>query len=137
MNRWIGIGRLGRDPELRYTPSGLAVVTFSIAVDRRFKNADGTRKTDWVDCVAWQKTAEFVAERVGKGNRVCVEGRLEFDEWADKDTGKPRKGAKIVCEQVTPIDWKEKDQAADGSEVEREVERQAVDEPEDDPFRDE
>ena len=134
MNKCVFIGRLGRDPELRFTPKGVAVATFSIAVDRRFKTADGTRKTDWVDCVAWQKTAEFVVERVGKGNRVCIEGRLEFDEWADKDTGKPRKAAKIIVEQVTPIDWKEKD--ADAAESDG-VTPEPQAEPDDDPFRDE
>ena len=135
MNRWIGIGRLTRDPELRYTPNGLAVTTFSIAIDRWGKaGEDGKKKTDFFDCVAWKERAELIAEKIGKGNRVCVEGRIEFDEWADKDTGKPRKAAKVRVESITIIDWKES--VAD-SHSPKSSETDGTESVEDDPFQEE
>jgi single-strand DNA-binding protein len=98
-NRVILIGRLTRDPELRYTAGGLAVTTFSIAVDRRFKNQQGERVTDFFRCKAWRQKAEFVANYVGKGRLVAVEGAIEMNEMTGQD-GQKRYFTDIVCDNV-------------------------------------
>ena len=79
LNKWIGMGRLARDPDLRHTQSGTPVVSFTIAVDRDFKAQDGDRETDWIDIVAWRSTAEFVSKYFTKGSSIVVEGRLRRD----------------------------------------------------------
>ena len=76
LNRVILIGRLATEPELKYTPSGVAVTSFRLAVNRRFKNAQGEREADFIDIVAWRQTAEFAANYLGKGRLVAVEIRI-------------------------------------------------------------
>lgn len=76
MNKIMLIGRLTKDPELRYTQSGTAVASFTLAVDRRFSNQSGEREADFINCVAWQKSAEFVANYFHKGKQMALEGRL-------------------------------------------------------------
>jgi single-strand DNA-binding protein len=98
-NRVILIGRLTRDPELRYTAGGLAVTTFSIAVDRRFKNQQGERVTDFFRCKAWRQKAEFVANYVAKGRLVAVEGSIEMNEMTGQD-GQKRYFTDIICDNV-------------------------------------
>lgn len=103
-NRVVLIGRLTRDPELRYTAGGLAVTTFSIAVDRRFKNQQtGERQTDFFRCKAWRQKAEFVANYLGKGRLVCVEGSVEINEVVGQD-GQKRYFTDIVCDNVEGLD---------------------------------
>lgn len=87
LNRVQLIGRLGQDPEVRYTPSGAAVANFTVATNRSYKDKDGNwqDETDWHKIVVWNKTAEFCKEYVKKGNRVYVEGRLQTRKWTDKD----------------------------------------------------
>ena len=102
-NRVILIGRLTRDPELRYTSGGLAVTSFTIAVDRRFKNPAGERQTDFFDCTAWRQKAEFVANYVAKGRLVAVEGAIEFNEAVGQD-GQKRRYTKVVCDNVETLD---------------------------------
>lgn len=99
LNRWIGMGRLARDPELRRTQSGTAVASFSIAVDRDFKSQDGERETDWIDIVAWRSTAEFVSKYFTKGSSIVVEGRLQIRSYTDKE-GNKRRVAEIVADNV-------------------------------------
>ena len=76
LNKIVVMGRLTRDPELRRTQSGLSVTSFSVACDRDFKAQDGSRETDFIDCVAWRNTAEFVCKYFAKGRMAVVEGRL-------------------------------------------------------------
>jgi len=102
-NKVILIGRLTRDPELRYTAGGLAVTKFAIAVDRRFKNQQGERVTDFFDCTAWRQKAEFVANYVTKGRLVAVEGVIEFNEAVGQD-GQKRRYTNIVCDNVETLD---------------------------------
>ena len=97
LNKWEGMGRLTKDPELRRTPSGTAVATFSIAVDRDFKGKDGERETDFIDVVAWRQTAEFVSKHFTKGRMAVVEGRLQIRDYTNKD-GKKRRVAEIVAD---------------------------------------
>ena len=99
MNRIIFIGRLVRDPELRFTNSGIANCNFTLAVDRQFKNQSGEKQTDFIDCVVWRQLAELVATYLAKGRRTAVEGRLEIQSYEAQD-GTKRKAAKIVCDNV-------------------------------------
>ena len=90
LNHITIMGRLTRDPELRRTGSGTAVASFSVAVDRDFgKNENGEKETDFIDCVAWRNTAEFISKYASKGRMVVVSGRLQIRSWTDKD-GKPQ-----------------------------------------------
>lgn len=99
VNKIILIGNLGQDPETpRKTPSGTSVVDISIATVRRNKN--GENSTDWHTVTCWGKTAEIVHQYLKKGRQVYIEGRLQYDSWQDKETGKTRKKAKIVAENV-------------------------------------
>jgi single-strand DNA-binding protein len=103
LNKVVLIGRLTRDPELRYTSAGLAVASFSIAVDRVAKNQDGTKKTDFFRCNAWRQKAEFVSNYIQKGRLVAVDGRIELNEYTDKD-GLKRFSTDIVCDNVELLD---------------------------------
>ena len=99
LNRIVLVGRLTRDPELRHTGNGTAVVSFSLAVDRDFKSQGGEKETDFVDIVAWRSTADFVSKYFTKGRMAVVEGRLQIRDWKDKD-GSNRRSAEVVAEQV-------------------------------------
>ena len=100
LNHIVIMGRLGKDPELRRTQSGVAVATFNVAVDRDFKDkATGQRATDWITCVAWRSTAEFVEKYFSKGSLAVVSGRLQMRDWTDKD-GNKRISAEVQAENV-------------------------------------
>jgi len=104
LNRIVLIGRLTRDPESQYTPSGVALAKFSIAVDRPTKNQEtGERETDFIDIVAWRRTAEFVTQYIGKGRLVAVEGRLQIRSWVAQD-GSKRRSAEVVADNVEGLD---------------------------------
>ena len=87
LNHITIMGRLVRDPELRRTSSGVSVASFTVAVDRDYV-ADGQRKTDFIDCVAWRQVGEFVSRYFAKGGMIVVEGRLELRDWTDKEGNK-------------------------------------------------
>jgi single-strand DNA-binding protein len=99
LNHIVIMGRLTADPELRRTGSGIAVASFTVAVDRDRKNENGERDTDFVDCVAWRATGEFVAKYFTKGSMVVVTGRLQIRNWTDKD-GNKRRSAEVVADNV-------------------------------------
>lgn len=99
LNHIVVMGRLTRDPELRRTASGIAVANFSVAVERDFTSQDGSRETDFIDCVAWKHTAEFVGKYFSKGKQIAVKGRLQIRSWTDKD-GNNRRTAEIVADSV-------------------------------------
>ena len=100
LNHITIMGRLTRDPELRRTGSGIAVASFSLAVDRDFgKNENGERETDFIDCVAWRQTGEFVSKYFTKGRMAVVSGRLQIRSWTDKD-GNKRRTAEVVADNV-------------------------------------
>lgn len=99
LNHIVLMGRLTRDPELRHTGSGLAVASFSLAVDRDFKGQSGEKETDFVDIVAWRSTADFVNKFFTKGRMAVVEGRLQIRGWQDKD-GNNRRTAEVVADNV-------------------------------------
>ncbi|MCK4496416.1 MAG: single-stranded DNA-binding protein, partial [Candidatus Aminicenantes bacterium] len=85
MNRIILIGNLTRDPELRYTPEGTSVASFTVAVNRSFVNREGEREADFIPVVVWQKRAETCTEYLMKGSQVAVDGRLQVRNYEDKD----------------------------------------------------
>ncbi len=100
LNHIVLMGRLTRDPELRYTQSQLPVVSFTLAVDRDFGGRDGgERQTDFIDIVAWRSTAEFVSKFFTKGSMAVVSGRLQIRDWTDKEGGK-RRSAEVVADNV-------------------------------------
>lgn len=100
LNHITIMGRLTRDPELRRTGSGVAVASFTLAVDRDFAPKDGGEKeTDFIDCVAWRATGEFVSKYFKKGSMAVVSGRLQIRNWTDKD-GNKRRSAEVLADNV-------------------------------------
>lgn len=99
LNRVLLMGRLTRDPEMRYTPSGSAVVEFGLAVNRTYKDQSGERKeqTCFVDVQAWARQAEVMNEYLSKGRQVFIEGRLDFSSW-ETPNGEKRSKLRVVCE---------------------------------------
>ena len=100
LNKVFIMGRLTRDPELRRTQTGTAVASFTLAVDRDFKDkSTGERTTDFIDVVAWRQTGEFVSRYFTKGRMAVVEGRLQMRDWTAKD-GNKRRSAEVVADNV-------------------------------------
>ena len=100
LNHITIMGRLTRDPEIRYTQSQTPVTSFTLAVDRDFGGRDGGEKqTDFIDCVAWRQTAEFVSKYFTKGSMAVVSGRLQIRDWTDRDGGK-RRNAEVVVDNI-------------------------------------
>lgn len=100
LNRIVLMGRLTRDPELRHTQSGVAVASFTLAVDRDFRDkSTGEKATDFIDIVAWRQTGEFVSRYFTKGRMAVVEGRLQLRDWTDKE-GNKRRNAEVVADNV-------------------------------------
>jgi len=120
LNRAILIGRLTADPELRYTPQGVAVTTFRVAVDRPYTNQQGERETDFFPIVTWRKLAEVCAHNLNKGRLVAVEGRVQNRSYTARD-GSRRWVTEVVADNVRFLDWpKEQQQAGaadDGGEL--------------------
>lgn len=98
VNRFVGVGRLTRDPELKHTPNGVAVASFNIAVDRQFKSANGEKETDFIPVITWRGLAETCDRCLSKGKMVAVEGRLQIRTY-EKD-GQKRTVAEIVADNV-------------------------------------
>ena len=100
LNRIVLMGRLTRDPELRHTQTGTPVASFTLAVDRDFKDKmTGERGVDFIDIVAWRLTAEFVSRYFAKGRMAVVEGRLQIRDWTDKE-GNKRRSAEVIADNV-------------------------------------
>lgn len=104
LNNVVLIGRLTRDPELRYTGNGVAVANFGLAVERPFTNRQGERDVDFVNITAWRKQAEHVAEYIEKGRLVAVEGRLQIEKYEDKD-GIKKNSVAVISNSVKFLDW--------------------------------
>lgn len=110
LNKIIIMGRLTRDPEIRTTANGTKCASFSLAVERDYKTADGGRETDFIDCVAWRNTADFVERYFSKGRAAIVSGRLAIRAYTDKD-GNKRRTAEVVAESIYFADSKKSDTA--------------------------
>ena len=113
LNQVTIMGRLTRDPELRRTASGIAVASFSLAVDRDYADDSGERPTDFIDCVAWRSTGEFVSKYFTKGRMAVVNGRLQIRTWKDKD-GNNRRVAEILADSVYFGDSKRAERPTNG-----------------------
>lgn len=113
LNKIFIMGRLTRDPELRRTQNGTAVAGFALAVDRDYKNADGTKETDFIEVVAWRSSAEFVSKYFTKGRMAIVEGRLQIRDWTDKD-GNKRRNTEVVANNVYFGDSKKEGDSSGG-----------------------
>lgn len=103
-------GRLTRDPEVKYLPSGLAVCKMSIAASRFSKGRDGEKKeeTTFLDVTAWDKTAEYCGQNLRQGRPILVEGRLKSDKWEDKTTGQKRSKLEVIASRIQQLDWAER-----------------------------
>lgn len=99
LNHITIMGRLTRDPELRYTQAQTPVASFTLAVDRDYKQNGADRETDFIDVVAWRQTGEFVSKYFTKGSMAVVSGRLQMRDWTDRD-GNRRKSAEVVADNV-------------------------------------
>ena len=129
LNRIQLIGRLTRDPELRYTGSGHPMAQFTVAVDRDFRNAAGERDTDFVNCVAWRKLAEQVGQYCTRGRLIAVEGRLQVRSYETQD-GARRRVIEVIGDRVWFLDSPKTD--ADGSaETSTEAHPDVIEDPED------
>jgi len=113
MNKVILMGRLTRDPELRYTTSQVATCGFTVAVDRRFKSQDGTTQADFISCVAWRQTAEFISKYFAKGSRILVTGSIQTRTWDDKD-GQRHYVTEVVVEDAEFCESKRNDSGSFG-----------------------
>lgn len=103
LNLVVLIGRVVAEPELKYTPSGIAVCSFRIAVDRPFTSQGGEKETDFIDIVAWRQSAEFAANYLGKGRLVAIQGRLQVRSWVAQD-GTKRYKTEVVASDVRGLD---------------------------------
>ncbi len=111
MNKAILLGRLVNDPELRYTTTGTAVVSFTLAVDRRFQKQGEERQADFIKCIAWQKTAEFVANYFTKGQMMALSGSIQTRSWEDSE-GVKRYATEVVADDVEFAESKKKSESA-------------------------
>ncbi len=105
INRAVLVGRLTKDPELRYTQSNLAVVSFTVAVNRNFTTQEGKNEADFISCVAWRKTAESVGKYMKKGSLVGVDGRIQTGSYEAQD-GSKRYTTEVICDNVRFLDSK-------------------------------
>lgn len=111
INRVVLVGRLTRDPEMRYTQSGIAVTRFTLACDRPFSGQDGKKETDFIDCTVWRKQAENVAQYLKKGNMAGVDGRLQISSYEGQD-GQKRQRAEVVADGVRFLEPKGQGQSS-------------------------
>ena len=110
LNKCMIIGNLGRDPEMRYTPSGQAVTQFTVATNRNYRdqNQEWQKETEWFRVVVWGQQAERAAENLRKGNKVYIEGRIQTRQWEDQ-TGQKRYTTELVANQVTSLERRDSD----------------------------
>ena len=108
LNKVLLIGNLGKDPELSYTPSGIAVAKFSIATNERWKDNEGNlqERTEWHNIVAWRKLAEICGQYLKKGSKIYLEGKLQTRSWDDKNSGAKRYTTEIIADDMIMLDSK-------------------------------
>ncbi|MEJ2759870.1 MAG: single-stranded DNA-binding protein [Anaerolineales bacterium] len=119
LNKVMIIGHLGRDPEMRYTPSGRPVTNFNVATSRSWKTSDGERRTEteWFNIVAWGNLAEICNQYLKKGQQVYIEGRLQTRKWEDED-GNRRNSVEIVAKEMIMLGARKRTESDSGSEEE-------------------
>ena len=111
LNKVILMGRFTRDPELKSTPQGVSTCSFSLAVDRDYVKQGEERKADFINCVAWRQTAEFISKYFKKGSMVALEGSIQTRSWDDQD-GKKRYATEVIVSQVYFAESKKEDGSA-------------------------
>ena len=116
INKVILMGRLTKEPELSFTSSNTAVCKFTLAVDRRFKSENGP-DADFINIVAWKKTAEFASKYLGKGLKTAVVGSMQTRSWEDND-GKKHYATEVIADEVEPCEWKPKEETETDTTVE-------------------
>lgn len=116
LNHIIVMGRITKDPEMRYTQSQTPVASFTIACDRDYQQGGSERQTDFVSCIAWRQTAEFVSKYFAKGSMAIVSGRLQIRDWNDRE-GNKRKSAEIVADNIYFGESKRRDADAPTTDV--------------------
>lgn len=114
LNNIVVMGRITKTPELRYTQSGNAVTSFTLACERDFKGENGERETDFIDVVAWRKTAEFVCSNFTKGRAMVASGRLQIREWKDNN-GVNRRNSEIIAEAIYFADTKKTEEKTENN----------------------
>ena len=112
LNKAVLAGRLTADPELKTTANGTSVCGFVIAVNRRYKTADGQQEADFITCTAWRQTAEFIAKYFSKGSAICITGTIQTRSWEDKD-GNTRRATDVVAEEAYFVDSKAESERSD------------------------
>ncbi|MFL6438243.1 MAG: single-stranded DNA-binding protein [Terriglobales bacterium] len=115
VNKVILVGNLGKDPEIKYTPSGVAQAKFSLATNESYKDKSGQwqERTEWHNIVAWQRMAEIIGEYVKKGSKIYIEGRLQTSSWDDKETGQKKYKTEIIANELVLLGGR-----GEGAEVE-------------------
>jgi single-strand DNA-binding protein len=108
LNRTVLVGRLTKDPELRYTPNGVAVTNLTLAVERNFKNAQGEKETDFINCVIYRQSAEFAANYLAKGKLAAIDGRIQVRNYTDKESQK-RYVTEVVGDNIYPLSPRERE----------------------------
>jgi single-strand DNA-binding protein len=132
LNKVMVIGHLGRDPEMRYTPSGRPVTTFTVAVSRTWNTADGERRseTEWFNIVAWGNLAEICKQYLHKGQQVYIEGRLQTRQWEDKE-GQKHKNVEVVANEMMMLgDRRENNKTSEDSNDEDDLSEPVADDDE-------
>lgn len=114
LNKAILVGRLTADPELRQTPNGVSVVSFTVAANRPYASKGGERQADFIDVVAWRQTAEFIAKYFRKGNAIAIDGTIQTRTYTDKNDNK-RKAVEVVAENVSFVESKNAQSSGSGS----------------------
>jgi len=135
LNKVMLIGNLGRDPELSYTPTGLAVAKFSVATNERWKDENGNlqERTEWHNIVAWRKLADICSQYLKKGSKVYIEGRIQTRSWDDRNTGVKRYMTEIVADNLIMLDAK-KFEGEPSNEISPDVSEPPIPEKDDLPF---
>ena len=113
LNKVILGGRLTADPELRQTPQGVSVVSFSIAINRKYNKNNEQQTSDFINCVAWRSTAEFICKHFGRGSSICVTGSLQTRSWTDSKTNEKRYATDVVVEEAKFVDSKSDNSSAE------------------------
>jgi single-strand DNA-binding protein len=117
-NKVILLGNLTRDPEVRYTPNGIAVASFAIAVNRKYKQGDETKEeVSYIDIVVFGKQAESCGQYIGKGDSVLIDGRLQQRRWDDKDSGQKRSKLEVIAQSVNFMPKRSSGQAGAGGQA--------------------
>lgn len=114
LNKVMIIGRLGKDPEMRFTPNGNPVTDFTVAAGRQWKNGEGENQeeTEWFSVVVWNKLAEICNQYLTKGSRVYIEGRLQTRSWDDQTTGEKRYKTEVIANDMIILDSRKEEQAS-------------------------